>query len=521
MCKGGLASTGDAAVPSGVRVPQRRDKSMVSHLLSTTLVGVEAQFVRVEVDLAAGLPGVHVVGLPDAAVGESVHRVRSALRSVERPLPPRRVTINLAPGDLRKEGPRFDLAIALGVLGAGQHLPPEALLDSVVLGELSLDGRLRPIRGVLNTALAMRQQGLRRLLLPRDNLEEVIWVEDLELWPADSLGQMLGWLRGEGSPPPLTALAPAARSQRGSQLDLVAGQPLGRRALEVAAVGGHHLLWVGPPGCGKTLLSRCLPELMPDLSASEAIEVAAIRSALGQSAPPVGEAPLAEPHCRVSCAALLGSQLPGEVSRAHRGVLFLDEVTEFSRDGLEGLRTAMESGWVEVGRARHRWRYPARFQLVAACNPCPCGYFGDLQRPCGCPEYRRKAYLGKLSGPIRDRLDLQVLLSRPEARGAWETPVQDAEAARQRVAEARRWHRVRGVLNRDLSRSFFQQEGQVDPEAWELLFDYANSHQLSPRAMEKLLRVSRSVADLKGRASVGTDELGEAAHYRCLDRFAV
>ncbi|MBT9586130.1 YifB family Mg chelatase-like AAA ATPase [bacterium] len=494
---------------------------MVSQLVSTTLVGVEARFVRVEVDLATGLPGVHVVGLPDTAVGESIHRVRSALRSVEKPLPPRRVTVNLAPGDLRKEGPRFDLAIALGVLGAGQHFPPESLEDSVVLGELSLDGGLRPVRGVLNTALAMREKGLRRLLLPQENLAEVIWVEGLELWPAASLGQLLGWLRGESRRPPVAvarALAPLKTDAPG-RLDEVVGQPMGRLALEVAAAGGHHLLWVGPPGCGKTLLSRCLPELIPDLAEGEAVEVAAVRSALGQSGVPERAAPLAEPHCRISATALLGGQLPGEVSRAHRGVLFLDEVTEFARDSLEGLRTAMESGWVEVGRARQRWRYPARFQLVAACNPCPCGFFGDPLRPCGCPLARRKAYLGKLSGPIRDRLDLQVLLARPGARECWALPQGDSRLSRQRVAGARLRQKERGCLNRDLSRAFFQETGEVDADGWDFLFDYATRNQLSARAMEKLLRVARTLADLGDRPSVGDDELGQAVHFRCLDRF--
>lgn len=494
---------------------------MVSQLLSTTLVGVEAQFVRVEVDLASGLPGVHVVGLPDTAVAESVHRVRAALRSVGHPLPPRRVTVNLAPGDLRKEGPRFDLAFALGVLAAGGHIPAELLDRAVVVGELSLDGELRPVRGVLNTALAMRDKGLRRLFLPSGNLAEVIWVEGLELWPADSLNDLIGWLRYRERPPELPQAALAPVPVHTAELDRVAAQSMGRRALELAAAGGHHLLWIGPPGCGKTMLSRCLPELMPDLDPEQAIEVAAIRSALGQSAEPTLRAPLAAPHCRTSAAALLGSYLPGEVSRAHRGVLFLDELTEFSRDSLEGLRTALESGWVEVARARLRWRYPARFQLIAACNPCPCGYYGDPERPCGCPEYRRRAYLARLSGPIRDRLDLQVLLSRPDPRAVWQSVPEDSSLARARVRATRQRQGQRGCLNRDLPRSYFQEPGRVTLAAWEFLYDHAAQQRLSPRAMEKLLRVAQTVADLDETESITLEQVEEAVHYRCLDRLEV
>jgi len=490
---------------------------MVAQVLSTTLVGVEAQFVQVEVDVSPGLPGFHIVGLPDAAVAESVHRVRSALRSLEYPLPPRRITVNLAPGDLRKEGPRFDLAIALGILGAGQQFPAECLEDTAVLGELSLDGRILPVRGVLNTALALQQRGVGRLILPRSNLGEMLSREGLELWPAENLKQLLGWLCGQEPVPKLPPPTPVLSHQGPCLLDQVVGQELGRRALEVAAAGGHHLLWVGPPGCGKTLLSRCLPELLPGLDEAEMLEVAGIQSALGQATPFSRTVPLSEPHCRITTPALLGSHRPGEVSRAHRGVLFLDEVAEFARDALEGLRVALETGWVEAFRVRQRCRYPARFQLVAACNPCPCGFRGDRWRACGCPEHRRRAYLNRLSGPIRDRIDLQVLLTRPDVRQGWSLPEGGAARSRERVARARQRQSQRGVLNRDLGRSFFQQPGQLESAAWELFFQYSERHQLSPRSMEKLLRVARSLADLDEVDRVGCRELEQAFHFRCLD----
>ncbi|MFN8607648.1 MAG: YifB family Mg chelatase-like AAA ATPase [Vulcanimicrobiota bacterium] len=490
---------------------------MVSQLFSTTLVGVEAHFVRVEVDLAAGLPGFHVVGLPDAAVGESVHRVRSALRCVGHPLPPRRVTVNLAPGDLRKEGPRFDLAIALGILASSQVVAPELINDSVVLGELSLDGALRPVRGILNSAVAMRERGLRRLFLPGENLAEVDWLEGLELWPAASLTEVLALLLEGGQPLCQRRVRRPQQATPGPDLSAVLGQEVGKKALQVAAAGGHHLLWVGPPGCGKTLLSRCLPGLLPDLDEQQSLEVLTVASALGQICDGL-RAPFSEPHAQISSPALLGSHRPGELSRAHEGVLFLDEVTEFARDALEGLRTALETGWIEVGRVRTRVRYPARFQLVAACNPCPCGYAGDSQRGCTCSESRRAQYLSRLSGPIRDRVDMQVALTRPGLRESWSTGggLTSAEA-KKRVLAARQRQRVRGCLNRDLGRHHFDRPEAVSPAAWDFLFDYGARKQLSVRATEKLLRVSQTLADLEECPRIELAHVAEAVHYRCLD----
>lgn len=491
---------------------------MVSQLFSTTLVGVEAQFVRVEVDLASGLPGFHIVGLPDAAVGESVHRVRSALRSVGHPIPPRRCTINLAPGDLRKEGPRFDLAIALGLLSGNGVVAADLVTDSVVLGELSLEGDVRPVRGVLNTALAVRERGMRRLFLPVDNLSEVDWLDGLELWPVASLGQLLEMLKG--GPPPVERRARRGEAVEGVvDLGEVLGQEMGKRVVQVAAAGGHHLLWVGPPGCGKTMLSRCLPALLPELEDQQALEVLSVASALGQARSDQLSPPLAQPHCHISTPALLGSHRPGELSRAHQGVLFLDEVTEFARDGLEGLRTALETGWVEVGRVKTRIRYPARFQLVAACNPCPCGYAGDDRRVCCCSDHRRIGYLNRLSGPIRDRVDLQVMLKRPELRESWKARDRTTTAqAREKVLKARARQSRRGCLNRDLARSFFDGQGVIEEKALDFVFDYASQKFLSLRAMEKILRVAQTVADLDGKRCIAMPQVAEAVHYRCLDQ---
>lgn len=489
-------------------------------LHSTTLVGLEAQFVRVEVDLAPGLPGFHIVGLPDTSVGESSHRVRSALRAAQHPLPARRCTVNLAPGDMRKEGPRFDLAIALGILACQQVFAHELLEEAVVLGELGLDGSLRPVRGVVNTALSMAREGCRRFLLPEENACELEGFDQLELWPARSLQEMLRWLQ-QGRPErhrveaSLPRTSSTVRPPR-SELARVVGQPMGCLALEIAAAGGHHLLWIGPPGCGKTMLSSCLPEVLPPLDTEARLEVAAVHSALAMARP---EQPFAQPHCRISAAALLGGALPGEVSRAHRGVLFLDEILEFSRDCLEGLRTALDSGWVEVGRSRYRHRFPASFQLVAACNPCPCGFFGDSDIPCMCTPYRRHHYLSRLSGPIRDRLDLQVALNRPDLQLAWAGGDTSTEEVRQRVGQARLRQQQRGCLNRDLPREYFQRTGALESAAWDYLHLYLKRWSLSLRAAERLLRIARSLADLRQRESIGLEQLAQATHFRYFDRF--
>jgi magnesium chelatase family protein len=492
---------------------------VIAQLFSTTLVGVEAKFVQVEVALSPGLPSFHIVGLPDTAVSEAIHRVRCALRAAGHPLPPRRCTVNLAPADLRKEGPRFDLAIALGILAAQDQIAPESLDRTLILGELSLTGALRPVYGALNSALVARQAGFSRLILPRANASELPPEWNLEVCPAESLEEVLGWISGRPLEPASPALVAPAYSNL-PDLSQVSGQPLGRRALEIAACGGHHLLLMGPPGSGKTLLSRCLPRLLPTLTSEQALEVAAVRSALGLLE--TGRhPPFCEPHCHITAPALLGGNRPGEISRAHHGVLFIDELPEVSRDCLEGLRTALELGWVAVGRARHSWRFPARFQLVAACNPCPCGYFGDELRGCHCSPPIRRRYLSKLSGPIRDRLDLQLFLHRPEADQLWQaTPGESSAAVAERVQQVRDLQQRRGLLNRDLGREFFLQSGQVSEWAWKLLRQQIERYQLSGRAGEKLLRLARTVADMENSPGIEEQHLAEMSQYRHLDRSA-
>lgn len=497
---------------------------MYAQLVSSALCGAETRFVRVEVDLSPGLPGFHVVGLPDAAVAEAVHRVRSALRSLGHPLPPRRLTVNLAPGDLRKEGPRFDLAIALGVLAACEVIPIDALEGAMVLGELSLNGKVRPVRGAVGAALAAGERGIRRLLVPAANAAELahLGVEAVSVLPVRDLAGLVACLRGEAvAPAPLEPVQAALNSdedEEGADLALVAGQTLACRALQLAAVGGHHLIWVGPPGCGKTLLSRCLPGLMPDLSAQQATEVAVLRSSLGLPARLSRRPPLSAPHSGVTPVALLGGHQPGEISRAHNGVLFLDEMTEFAPVALDGLRTALESGEIEVSRARQRYRYPARFQLLAACNPCPCGRWGVPEQACSCPVHRRAAYMARLSGPLRDRIDLQVQVQRPSSYSLFDGGTLSSAEARDKVLAARAFARSRGVLNRDLPRSYFTPE-TLEPEALSYLQGWCEQKMVSARGFDRVLRLARSAADLAEQPQVGLKQVCEVLNYRCLDQW--
>jgi magnesium chelatase family protein len=492
---------------------------MITEVHASALVGLDATPVLVEVDLAPGLPGFHIVGLPDASVAESCDRVKCALRNSGFQAVNRRLVVNLAPGDLRKEGPRFDLAIALGVLTAGGQLDPEDTLGCMILGELALDGRLRPVRGVLSSAALARQLGLRALLVPQENAEEAALIEGVAVWPARDLNQALRLLRHAEEP---AAVKPPARltGQRdGPDLSGLVGQLVGRRAIEVAAAGGHHLLLAGPPGCGKTLLARCLSTILPPLLESEAVEVARVSSALGL---PVGWSdlrPFQEPDCGVTAAGLLGSARPGEISRAHRGVLFLDEVGEFRRTCLEGMRTALETGRIEIVRANHRFCYPADFTLVAATNLCSCGVYGDDNQECLCTPLQRMRYLGKLSGPLRDRIDLQVVVRRMPASMMLEAkPQESSSSVRERVRRARELQRGRGLLNARLSGPRLRSVVKLDQESYRYLARALDALQLSGRAFEAILRVARTVADLRGCPMVEISDLCEAIAFRCLDR---
>ncbi|GED22591.1 YifB family Mg chelatase-like AAA ATPase [Halomonas halmophila] len=485
-------------------------------------LGLEAPEVLVEVHLSNGLPGITLVGLPEAAVKESRERVRSALVNAGFEFPLRRITLNLAPADLPKEGGRFDLPIALGLLVASGQIPPEALAELECVGELALDGSLRPASGVLPLAMATRQAG-RSLVVPRANADEAALAGDLEVLPAEHLLEVVAHLLGQEKLPVHQLQAPPRRDTPQPDLCEVRGQHQARRALEVAAAGGHNLLFAGPPGTGKTMLASRLPGILPPLSDDEALEVAAVRSVSGLPlAEQWGCRPFRGPHHTASAVALVGGgsrPRPGEISLAHHGVLFLDELPEFSRHVLEVMREPMESGQIHIARASHERRYPARFQLVAAMNPCPCGHLGDPRQACHCTAAQIQRYQARLSGPLLDRIDLQVeVASLPADQLTSREPGEDSATVRQRVLAARRRQLERGALNAHLAGPELEAACALGAEDRAWLAEVLERLQLSARAFHRVLRVALTLADLVGAAQPSREHLVEAIGYRQLDR---
>ena len=504
---------------------------MLATVLSSAMLGIDAYIVKVEVDVAGGMPSFSTVGLPDNAIKESRDRVTAAIKNSGFYFPPTRITANLAPADIRKAGSAFDLPIAIGVMAATNQVDLSKLENVIILGELALDGSIRGIQGALPIAITAKENGIQNLILPAENAKEAAIVEEINVYPVASLTEAAAFLNSdkEITPEPHTL---STNGHPEAHLDLldVKGQEHVKRAIEVAAAGGHNLIMVGPPGSGKTMIAKRIPSILPKLSMDESLETTKIQSIIGilpSDTPLVATRPYRAPHHTISDAGLIGGGTvprPGEVSHAHNGVLFLDELPEFRRNVLEVMRQPLEDRQVSISRASASLTYPANFMLVAAMNPCPCGFFSDPTRDCKCSPTQIQNYVSRISGPLLDRIDIQVEVPAVKyAELANETTGEPSAHVRDRVEKARHVQQQRFAdtvihANANMESKQIREYCKIDSQAQELLRVAINQLGLSARAYDRILKVGRTIADLDGNPHIEAVHVSEAIQYRSLDR---